>query len=58
MEEKEAEELKRRLQTVETYMQKKKARTERLLKVCMPILSSILVAIVKIALSHMFGIKL
>ena len=58
MEEREAEELKRRLQTVETYMQKKKARTERLLKVGMPILSSILVAIVKIALSHMFGIKL
>lgn len=58
MEDKEAEELKRRLQTVEMYMQKKKARTERLLKVGMPILSSILVAIVKIALSHMFGIKL
>lgn len=58
MENKEAEELKRRLQTVETYMQKKKARTEVLLKVGMPILSSVLVAVAKIALSNLFGIKL
>lgn len=58
MEEREAEELKRRLRTVETYMQKKKARTEMLLKVGMPILSSILVAIAKIALSNILGIKL
>ncbi len=58
MEEREAEELKRRLQNVETYMQKKKARTEQLLKVGMPILSSILVAIAKIALSNILGIKL
>ena len=58
MVDKEAEELKRRLQTVEGYMQKKKARTELLLKVGLPILSSLLVAIVKLVLSHMLGIKI
>lgn len=58
MEDKEAEDLKRRLQTVETYMQKKKIRTEKLLKIGMPILSSVVIAIVKLVLSHMLGIKI
>ena len=58
MEDKEAEELMRRVQTVESYMQKKKARTECLLKVGMPILSSVLVAIMKIVLSRVLGIRL
>jgi hypothetical protein len=58
MEDKDTEELLKRVQTVESYMQKKKARTEKALKVGMPILSSVLVAIMKLYLSRILGIRL